>query len=41
MAGLRGVNGVDAKPARLIRRARKDFEIQTHGASLYAKDCEM
>ena len=37
MARLRSVNGVDAKAARLIRRAGKDFEIQTHGRSLYAK----
>jgi hypothetical protein len=37
MARLRSVNGVDTKAARLISRAGKDFEIQTHGRSLYAK----
>ena len=36
MTGLRGVNGVDAKTAGLVRCARKDFEIQSHAATLYA-----
>ena len=30
VAGLRGLHGVHAKAARFIRRAGKDFEIQTH-----------
>ena len=36
MTGLRGVNGVDAKTAGLVRCAGKDFEIQSHAATLYA-----
>src|SRR5260370_34251918 len=37
MPGLRGVDGIDAKTAGLIGRAREDCEIQAHFASLYAK----
>ena len=36
MTGLRGVNGVDAKTAGLVRCTGKDFEIQSHAATLYA-----
>src|SRR4030095_5223191 len=36
MTGLRGVNGVDAKTTGLVRCTGKNFEIQSHAATLYA-----
>ena len=41
MAGLRSVNGVDGKAARLVGRARKDFEIQTHAPESIRKSFAM
>src|SRR5689334_13878863 len=37
MTRLRSVNSIHAEAAGLVRGAGKNFEIQTHGRSVYAK----